>query len=140
MSVVKFVRLHADGAGRSHLDHREAAIKSTEFAPPAPPLGVSATEPAEGWRFLQLPAHWVGDWHPSPARMWIFCLSGEMEFEVSDGTTHRVEPGGAMLLEDTTGTGHRSRVLGDRDVLLVAVQLQAPRVRVAAPYRPSPQA
>jgi hypothetical protein len=34
-----------------------------------------------------------------------------------------VEPGSAVLLEDTTGKGHRSRVIGDRDALLIAVQL-----------------
>jgi hypothetical protein len=55
--------------------------------------------------------------------MWIFCLKGDMQFEASDGTVLHVEPGSAMLLEDTTGKGHRSRVIGDRDALLVAVQL-----------------
>ncbi len=123
MSVIKFVRLHVDGRGESHMGHQEIAIKSTEFAPPAPPMEVSSMEPAAGWRFLHLPSRWVGDWHPTPKRLWIFCLAGEMEFQASDGAVHRVEPGSAMLLEDTTGKGHRSRVIGDRDALLVAVQL-----------------
>jgi hypothetical protein len=123
MSEVRFVRLHADGAGESHMDSEELCIKSSAFAPPAPPLGVSTMEPAAGWRFLHLPSGWVGDWHPSPERMWIFCLKGDMEFQTSDGTVLRVEPGSSMLLEDTTGRGHRSRVIGDRDALLVAVQL-----------------
>jgi len=140
MKVVKFVRLHADGTGESHMDPQEIAIRSSGFAPPAPPLGVSSMEPAAGWRFLQLPSGWVGEWHPSPKRMWIFCLNGEIEFQASDGTVLRVEPGSAMLLEDTTGKGHRSRVIGEGDALLVAVQLSSPRLRAAAPYRPSPQA
>ena len=123
MSVVRFVRLHADGAGESHMDPEELGIKPSAFAPPAPPLGVSTMEPAAGWRFLHLPSGWVGDWHPSPKRMWIFCLKGDMEFQTSDGTVLRVEPGSSMLLEDTVGKGHRSRVIGDRDALLVAVQL-----------------
>ena len=123
MSVVRFVRLHADGAGESHMASEELGIKSSAFAPPAPPLGVSTMEPAAGWRFLHLPSGWVGEWHPSPNRMWIFCLGGDMEFQTSDGTVQRVEPGSSMLLEDTSGKGHRSRVIGERDVLLVAVQL-----------------
>jgi len=123
MSVVKFVRLHADGRGESHMDPEEIAIASSGFAPPAPPLGVSSMEPAAGWRFLQLPTGWIGEGHPSPRRMWIFCLDGEMDFEASDGTVLRVVHGSAILLEDTTGKGHRSRVVGDRDALLVAVQL-----------------
>jgi hypothetical protein len=43
--------------------------------------------------------------------------------QASDGTVLQVNPGSAMLLEDTAGKGHRSRVIGDRDALLVAVQL-----------------
>ena len=123
MKVVKFVRLYVDEAGESHMEDDDLAIKSSAFAPPAPPLGVSTMEPAAGWRFLHLPAGWVGEWHPSPERMWIFCLHGDMEFQTSDRTARLVEPGNAMLLEDTAGKGHRSRVIGDRDALLVAVQL-----------------
>jgi hypothetical protein len=52
MSVVRFVRLHADVAGESHMTPEELGIKSSAFAPPAPPLGVSTMEPAAGWRFL----------------------------------------------------------------------------------------
>jgi len=140
MSVVRFVRLHADENGGSHMDALEIPIGSSGFAPPAPPMGVSSMEPAEGWRFLQLPAGWVGDWHPSPVRMWIFCLQGEMEFQTSDGGVFRAEAGSTMFLEDTTGAGHRSRVIGNRDALLVAVLAHAPRVRVTVPHRPSPQA
>ena len=31
--------------------------------------------------------------------------------------------GSAVLLEDTAGKGHRSRVIGDEDVLAIVVQL-----------------
>jgi hypothetical protein len=50
-------------------------------------------------------------------------VRGRMEFEAGDGTVHDLPTGSAMLLEDTTGRGHRSRVTGDGDALLVAVQL-----------------
>jgi quercetin dioxygenase-like cupin family protein len=140
MSVVKAVRVYSDDSGESHMDHRAVAIKSAAFAPPAPPMGVSEMEPAEGWRFLHLPPLWVGDWHPTPIRMWIFCLAGEMEFHASDGATHRLKPGDAMLLEDITGKGHRSHVVGEIEAHLVTVQLQGPRIRAAALHRPSPEA
>ncbi len=122
MAIVNLVRLHVDEAGESHMEQREMGLASTDFAPPAPPMEVSVTQPAEGWRFLHLPPRWVGDWHPTPRRIWIFCLGGEMEFQASDGAVHRVKPGSTMLLEDTKGRGHRSRVLGDGTALLVAVQ------------------
>ncbi len=61
--------------------------------------------------------------HPSPLRMWIFVLSGEMEFQTSDGATRPISPGSALLLEDTTGVGHLSRALGNGPVTLAAIQL-----------------
>ncbi|HEX9244246.1 MAG TPA: hypothetical protein VF875_17515 [Anaeromyxobacter sp.] len=125
MDHLTYLRLHADANGESHLARHGLALSSAEDAPHAPSMELSALAPAAGWRFLHLPARWVGDWHPTPKRIWIFCLGGEMEFRASDGESHRLQPGGSMLLEDTVGRGHHSRVLGDRDALLVAVQLDA---------------
>ncbi len=76
MSVVRFVRLHVDDKGVSHMNPQAIPIEPSGFAPPAPPMGVSSMEPAEGWRFLQLPVGWAGDWHPSPVRMSISSLPG----------------------------------------------------------------
>jgi hypothetical protein len=54
----------------------------------------------------------------------LFCnLQGEYEVTASDGTTRRFPAGSLLLLEDTTGKGHRTRITSDDDVLLVAVAL-----------------
>jgi quercetin dioxygenase-like cupin family protein len=55
--------------------------------------------------------------------MWFIVLSGEMEFEAGDGEQHRVVPGSAVLLEDTVGMGHRSRVLGNSPAVLAVVHV-----------------
>ncbi len=55
--------------------------------------------------------------------MWIYVLEGQMDFESSDGDVRRIVPGSALLLEDTTGRGHSSRVVGDSPVTLAAVRL-----------------
>ena len=49
-------------------------------------------------------------------------LSGETDFEVSDGEVRRFKPGSLLLLEDTAGKGHVSRVVGE-DVTVAVVQL-----------------
>lgn len=123
MDRVTYVRLGPDANGESHFERRELGLTATAFAPPAPPMEVSPVAAATGWRFLHLPPNWVGGWHPTPRRIWIFCLRGELDFTASDGEVHRIRPGSTMLLEDTTGRGHDSRVVGDGDALLVAVQL-----------------
>ncbi len=61
--------------------------------------------------------------HPSPIRMWIFVLQGEMHFEASNGDSQKIVAGSAVLLEDTVGLGHFSKVLGDSPAILAAVRL-----------------
>ena len=120
---MKHVRLYADAAGASHFDDRELALASVDFAPPAPPLDVSAPEAASRFLFLSAPVGWAGEWHPVPRRQWMLYLAGEIEVEASNGEVRRFGPGSVTLVEDTTGTGHRSRVVGDAAALLAVVQL-----------------
>ncbi|MFM0348086.1 cupin domain-containing protein [Paraburkholderia sp. RL17-347-BIC-D] len=47
-----------------------------------------------------------------------------MEFEASEGERQPARPGDALLLEDTIGRGHRSRVVGDTAAKLAVVELE----------------
>ena len=64
------------------------------------------------------------DWHPAPRRQWVIILSGQLEIGFGDGTQRRFGPGDARLVEDLTGRGHTTRVVGDVPcvVMLVAVE------------------
>jgi hypothetical protein len=55
--------------------------------------------------------------------MWIFMFQGEMHFEASNGDWRRIKPGSAVLLEDTEGLGHFSKVLGERPAVLAVARL-----------------
>ena len=52
-------------------------------------------------------------WHPAPIRQFVLTLSGTLEFETKSGKRFTIHPGDILLAEDTTGTGHRWRLLGD---------------------------
>ena len=80
---------------------------------------------AENCFLLEAPAGWEGDWHPAPYRQWHFYLSGEVEVETSDGKITRIGTGDAVLVEDTSGKGHRSRALGSTNIVIAAVKLSA---------------
>lgn len=124
MSTITYLRLFTDTSGKSQMERGlKIEMSPVDFAPPAPPFSVSGLAPASSFAFLQLPPGWTGDWHPSPKRQWVFYLRGEMEYETGDGNIERVGPGSFMLTEDTTGQGHRSRVIGKTAALLVAMQL-----------------
>ncbi len=120
---MKYVRLYADAAGESHFEDQEVAFSSADYTPPAPPLEVSAFAPAAAYGFLRVPTGYYGDWHPAPRRQLLVYLAGHLEAQASDKEVRQVGPGTIALVEDTTGKGHISRVLGAEDVLNAVVQL-----------------
>jgi hypothetical protein len=126
-SALSYMRLYADPTGESHFEPAVVETFIRNFAPPAPAFNVSRFAPALRNGFLLVPAGWIGDLHPSPLRMWIFVLDGEMEFEASDGKLQPARKGDALLLEDTIGRGHRSRVIGDTAAKLAVVELESAR-------------
>lgn len=122
-NVTKYVRLFADEQGESHFEDNSFLFQSVNFAPPAPPLDISVLGPAEQCFILRANSGWKGDWHPAPFRQLHFYLSGEVEAETSDGEVRRIGPGTVVLVEDTSGRGHRSRVVGTTDVIIAVVRL-----------------
>ena len=120
---MRITRIWADDTGESHFEDMELELESIDYAPPAPPLDVSVPFPAEQALVFEFPAGWFGDWHPSPRRQRYFNRGGRLEVEVGDGETRRVGPGAIVLLEDLTGTGHVTRVVGDEGSTGVFVQL-----------------
>ena len=117
------LRIFSDASGESHFDEVDITLASTNFAPPAPPFLVSEPAAAERLLFLKFPRNWFGDWHPTPTHQYFVLLAGLLEAEVSDGDVRRVEPGTVVLLEDTSGRGHVTRVLGETEAEGMFVQL-----------------
>lgn len=62
------------------------------------------------------------DWHRAPRRQYVITLSGHGELEVAGGKKVSVGPGNIDLVEDTTGKGHITKVVGSED----RVTLQLP--------------
>ncbi len=120
---MKCLRIFADGRGESHFDEVDIPLSEVNFAPPAAPLQMSERLEARNLIFATLPQGWYGDWHPTPARQYFVLLTGSLEAEVSDGEVRRVTPGAAVLVEDTSGKGHVTRVLGDTEARGVFIQI-----------------
>ena len=119
-----YTRLYTDMNGESHFENVEIEFKSVDFAPPALPLDISEFRPAESCSLLRGSEGWYGDWHPAPYRQLHFYLAGEIEAETSDGEVRRFGPGSITLVEDTSGKGHRSRIVGSTDALIAVVKLE----------------
>ena len=121
--MLEYTRLYSDEDGESHFEDAQIDLALTEYAPPAAPLALSAFTPARQFGFMQAPAGWSSDWHPSSVRTMFFVLSGEWEVTASDGETRRFGVGSVLLAEDTEGRGHTSRVISEVDSLAAMLEL-----------------
>jgi hypothetical protein len=120
---LRYTRLYADAAGESHFEDVEIASSEVDFAPPAPPMNLSSPVPVVQCLFWSAAPGWFGDWHPSPRRQFFFQFSGELAVQVSDGETRHFGPGSVVLVEDVTGRGHITRVVGQSETRAAFVQL-----------------
>lgn len=64
----------------------------------------------------------IGYLHPAPNRQFIVVLAGEVEVEISDGTTRRFGPGSIILMDDAGGNGHISRWVGDAEPIVLVLR------------------
>ncbi|MEU8008076.1 cupin domain-containing protein [Catellatospora sp. NPDC049111] len=117
--MIRLVRLYTGPDGRSHVE--ESALH----------LGALGPDAATGWlptiaaRFRQSPPGSALTWHDAPRRQYVVTLTGTLEFTTRDGETFRLGPGDVLLAEDTTGGGHRWRLLDDQPWTRVYLQLPA---------------
>ncbi len=68
----------------------------------------------ESIRFAESAACASLDWHTAPTTQYVITLSGTLEFTVHGGETFIVRPGDVIVAVDTTGSGHKWRLLDDQ--------------------------
>jgi hypothetical protein len=113
---MNYVRLFAGPDGESHFEDVAIELaRIAQYAKGVPDGYISAPLASTALTFLSGPPGWIGDWHPGPRRQFMVKLAGETEIVASDGERRQIGPGTVLLLEDTTGKGHYSRVLGPGD-------------------------
>ena len=78
---------------------------------------------ATGVQFRRTPPGSFSDWHVGPRRQYVITLSGRGEIEVAGGKKITMGPGHINLIEDTTGKGHTTRVVGTEDRVTIAIPL-----------------
>ena len=122
---MNYTRIYCDGTGESHFEDVSVSVAPVNLAPPAPPVNVAAPIRAERVLLSEVPPAWTSTWHPAPQRQFCIPLSGTLEVQVSDGGVRQFSAGSLVLLEDTTGKGHCTRVVGSAPVKGLFVQLPA---------------
>jgi hypothetical protein len=106
-------RLYTSADGTTHIEQMD--IESH------PEL--ATLQKAVGIQFRSAPAGHFMDWHPAPRRQFVITISGEVEIGLADGSLHRFGPGHVNLAEDVSGTGHTTRVVGDKPRITATIPL-----------------
>ena len=106
-------RLYSETDGESHLEEMDLSQHS-DLTEARRTANITFREWASG--------HFI-DWHPAPRRQYIISLSGGVEIGLGDGTSVVYNPGDARLVEDTTGRGHTTRVIGNESCIHVVIPL-----------------
>lgn len=114
----------ADDAGRSRMQDRMIEFDRELAAPPAEPLKFASLLSAFGSPVEVMLVSGDADWsgsepHPAPARLLWAILAGEWRVTVDDSAERTFRPGDLVLLEDTTGNGHSTRILSDGSLAVV---------------------
>jgi hypothetical protein len=116
---VTCLRIYADTKGETHMQEVEFALLPKQVFSGNLPLRLSETLASSACSFCQVPVGMreVG-WHNPPRRKLVIWLTGEVEFETSDGDVRRLAAGSVVFAEDTAGKGHISRHPPDGQLLM----------------------
>lgn len=115
---MKITRIYSDRDGESHFEDLHIQLQE------AGEIGrLSEKLAATGIIFRENDADYDYDWHLAPQKQYIIILDGEIEIEVSDGEKRKFVGGDILLVEDTTGRGHRTRIVNNQPRRSVFVTL-----------------
>jgi hypothetical protein len=120
---VRYPRTFATPDGESHFEDVEVLHETVTVVPGRPAFNVGAAIATAESKLLRIRADWDGDWHPTPIRWFVVTLSGELQITTSDHETRTFGPGAMCLLDDTTGKGHHTRVIGGAEWIGLGVIL-----------------
>lgn len=104
--MFKITRVYSDSSGHSRFGNIEIQLKEEGE------IGfLSDKFPARNVIFRKVKPTYDYDFHNAPQRQYIILLDGEIEIETSTGDKRTFKGGDILLMEDTTGKGHKTRNL-----------------------------
>jgi quercetin dioxygenase-like cupin family protein len=122
--VIRCVRIWTNGLGSSSFEEGQLALPDGK-----PGDLIGDVFPATSVSFRQTQVGSDPAWHDAPTHQLVLTLSGTLEFETRDGGRFMIRPGDVLLAEDTAGSGHRWRLMGDeswrRAYLILPVGLES---------------
>ena len=102
--MFKVTKIYSDSNGDSHFEELEIPLQD------AGSVGkLSEVLPANGVVFREVEPSYDWNFHTAPTKQYIVLLDGEIEIETSTGEKRIFKAGEVLMVEDTTGKGHKTR-------------------------------
>ncbi len=106
---MKITRIFTRGDGKSYFEDLEIDLNDVGK------IGLLSEKiKATGIIFRETSGDYNYSWHNAPQRQYIVMLDGEVEIEISDGTKRIFRTSDIILVEDTTGQGHKSKAVNSQ--------------------------
>lgn len=120
-----YARLFADESGKPRIEDLEVELFPGFAVPPAEPLHTAPFLIPEGATFwIGAMPNWGGEEpHPAPRRMIFVTVRGEYEVITTEGAGRRFPAGSVLLVEDTTGSGHSTKITSGEECITFAIGL-----------------
>ncbi len=97
--MIKAYKLYTGDDGHSHV---EEGIVAENILHSASSIRFKETKPLSAY-----------DWHPAPRNQYVITLTGTLEFTLFSGETFILQPGEILIALDTTGSGHKWKLVDD---------------------------
>lgn len=102
---MRVIQIHTGADGGSLLQDLDVELRVDALG------RISSTMPAINVFVRELKQGLVVEYHRGPRRQLVFLVTGAIEVESSDAHRRLVRSGDTILVEDTTGVGHITRVI-----------------------------
>ena len=123
--VLTYTHLYSDANGVSHFKTEQLDFKPLPGPNASQSLSAHVLAGAQGATLLRLRQGAVEDWHVAPRTQFLVAVQGESEVTSGDGKKLRVKPGDVLLMDDTSGKGHKTAAVGPQDHIAMVIPVTA---------------
>jgi hypothetical protein len=124
---VHYTRLFTDEGGASRFEDLTMDLQQV-FSPPGLQTAIFSAPflSSEGSLWIGAPNTWNDEsLHQAPRRMIQVTTQGEYQITTSEGVIRRFPVGAVLIVEDTSGAGHSSKITSAEEVIIFAIGLPA---------------
>jgi len=102
--MFKITRVYSDNNGDSHFEDIEVPLSDSGNVGK-----LSDVLTTKGIIFREVEPSYDWNFHTAPQKQYVILLDGEIEIETSLGAKRIFKNGEVLLVEDTTGKGHKTK-------------------------------